>query len=108
MTLSCCNLSLLLPHLPDHDSSLYVDLPGHRAVDNPATTVPPSFVVTSARPDIVIVDSTASHKTINLLELTVLTNTPQVMEDARCRKQSKEIELPNLSRCMTWSRKAIY
>jgi hypothetical protein len=82
-------VSLLLPHLPNYEFSLYADQPGHRAVDNPATTVPPSLVVTSARPDIIIINSNASHKTINLLELTVPTNTPHAGH-GKCTVQEAE------------------
>ena len=62
-------VDILRSHLPD-GSALYADLPGHRALENPPSTVPLSIVPTTARPDIVIVQD----KTIKLLELTVPTN----------------------------------
>ena len=78
-------VDILRSHLPD-GSTLYADLPGHRALDNPPSTVPLSIVPTTARPDIVIIQD----KTIKLLELTVPANTVTHITNARMRKQSKQ------------------
>ena len=65
--------------------TIYADLPGHRALNNPPSTIPPSLVATSARPDIVIISGSSIH----LLELTVPSNTVKNIMNARVRKQSK-------------------
>ena len=51
----------------------------------PPLTVPSSLVSTTARPDIVIIQGMS----IQLLELTVLTNTKNDLQAARERKQTK-------------------
>ena len=45
--------SFLSKFLPSA-AKLFVDLPNHRACESPPATVPPDIVVTTARPDIVI------------------------------------------------------
>ena len=78
-------VEILKPQLPD-GSILYADLPGHRTLDNPPSTVPLSMVQTTARPDIVIIQD----KTVKLLELTVPANTLENIANARMRKQTKQ------------------
>ena len=75
---------LFKSYLPD-GTTLYADLPGLRASENPATTIPTSVTATTARPDVVVI----KDNRITLLELTVPTNTPEGLEEARRRKQLK-------------------
>ena len=75
---------LLILHLL-YGTTLYADLPGLRASENPATTIPTSVATTTARPDVVIIQ----NNRITLLELTVATNTPEGLHEARRRKQLK-------------------
>ena len=67
------------------EATIYADLPGHRALNNPPSTIPPSLLATSARPDIVVI----SGPSIHLLELTVPSNSVKNITNARERKQSK-------------------
>ena len=53
---------------------------------NPPTTIPPTVLTTSLRPDLVILENQDS---IRMLELTVPTNTPEGLRIARDRKQNK-------------------
>ena len=69
----------------DSDATVHADLPRLRASDNPPLTVPLSLVPTTARPDIIIQD-----KDVQLLELTIPTNTSEGLRNARARKQSKQ------------------
>ena len=66
----------------DSDENLYADLPNHRASDNPPATIPPEILVTSARPDIVIVS-------VALMELTIPYNSPESLTNAHARKSTK-------------------
>ena len=75
---------LLKLHLP-YGSTLYADLLGLRASENPAATIPTSVATTTARPDVVIIQ----NNRITLLELTVPTNTPEGLQEARRWKQLK-------------------
>ena len=68
------------------DTEIYADLPGLRASDSPPTTLPLRILVTSARPDIVNIDSDI----ITLLELTIPINTKEGLQNARDRKLAKE------------------
>ena len=74
-------------HLPP-EVSLIVDLPGSRACENPVSTIPDRILVTSARPDIVLI--TESEKKIDLLELTIPHNSLESISNARTRKSTKE------------------
>ena len=85
-------VKILKSHLPS-DNIIYADLPGYRASDNPPSTIPPLFTVTTARPDIVVIERT--H--VQLLELTVPTNTVQNLKNAKARKESKESYLSLLT-----------
>ena len=75
---------ILKTHLPD-GLTLYADLSGLRASENPPSTIPVSLVPTTARPDIVIIQ----EKEIRLLELTIPINTKSGLQNARERKQTK-------------------
>ena len=74
----------LCDHLEDN-VTLYVDLPNMRASDNPLTTIPESILVTSAHPDIVLVEEDDT----TLLELTIPHNYMK-SSNARIRKSTKE------------------
>ena len=76
------SLSRLLPST----YKLFADLDGLRAEDNPPTTIPPTVLTTSLRPDLVILEN---QNSIRMLELTVPTNTPEGLRNARDRKQNK-------------------
>ena len=77
------NLKNNLPH----DVKIYADLDHWRAEDNPPSTIPPEILSTSSRPDIVIIHST---REIQILELTVPSNSKSALQNAIVRKQSKE------------------
>ena len=81
-----CLIEFLKSNL-DHDHTIYADLPGLRALDNPPLTIPPSVIPTSARPDIFIKNNSEIH----ILELTIPMNTSNGLKAARSRKQSKQI-----------------
>ena len=66
-------------------TTLYADLPGLRASENPATTIPTSVTATTARPDVVVIQDNR----ITLLELTVPTNTPEGPQE-----EAAETKLP--------------
>ena len=68
------------------DTEIYADLPGLRASGSPPVTLPLCILVTSARPDIVNIDSDI----ITLLELTIPINTKEGLQNARDRKLAKE------------------
>ena len=68
------------------DASVYCDLHGLRASDNPASTIPPEILPTSARPDIAIV----STGRITMVELTVPWNSEDSLASAKRYKTSKE------------------
>ncbi len=74
-------LRLLRSNLDDN-SSVYVDLDGLRASDSPPSTVPLDILVTSARPDVVIIDD-------RIIELTIPANNATSLGNARARKQQK-------------------
>ena len=59
------------------DASVYCDLHGLRATDNPASTIPPEILPTSAWPDSAFV----STGRITMVELTVPWNSS---EDSQC------------------------
>ena len=71
--------------LPE-STTLYADLDGMRADNNPPSTISPNILSTAMRPDIVIIDL---YKNVWMLELTVPTNTPTGLSQARTRKQNK-------------------
>ena len=74
----------LQKHLPP-SVKVYADLDNMRAEINPPATIPPNVLIISLRPDIVIIVG----KEICLLELTVPTNFPYGLSQARSRKQNK-------------------
>ena len=53
----------------------YADIPGIRALDNPLVTIPESIVVTTAYPDVVIIE----QKDVTLSELTIPQNSSEGM-----------------------------
>ena len=65
----------------ESDVKLYGDVAGYRACVNPQATIPPDLICTTARPDIVIINS---DKVI-MLELTVPTNTSELLHQAQAR-----------------------
>ena len=73
-------------HLPP-EISLIADLPGSRACEHPVSAIPDRILVTSARPDIVLI--TESEKKIDLLELTIPHNSLENISNARTRKSTK-------------------
>ena len=75
----------LRDHLEDN-VTLYVDLPNMRASDNPLTTIPESILVTSAHPDIVLVEEDDT----TMLELAIPHNSIESIPNARIRKSTKE------------------
>lgn len=78
-------VSFIKPSLPP-EAKIYSDLTGFRACDNPPSTIPPDLIVTSARPDIVIL----REKEVLLLELTVPHNSLDSISNAHRRKEGKE------------------
>ena len=82
--LRCLYNTLQSHFLPD--TEIYADLPGLTASDSPPATLPLRILVTSARPDIVIIDGDV----ITLLELTIPINTKEGLQNARDRKLAKE------------------
>ena len=101
--LSCCNtalkqgrytwrhdraLQIIADFIKNHrtDATIYCDLPGLRAIDNPPSTIPPDILTTSARPDITIVS--AGH--ITLVELTVPWNSEDNLAGAKRTKSTKK------------------
>ena len=54
----------------------YADLPGIRVNENPASTIPDEILVTSARPDIVLIGKIR----VKLIELTVFHNSLRVFQ----------------------------
>ena len=67
--------------------SLYADLPGIRASDCPQSTIPPSLIITSYCPDLVIYNQEINS--LVMLELTCLFDPTGHLEAARDRKQGK-------------------
>ena len=69
----------------DTGAEVYADLDQLRASENPPGTIPCQLVVTTARPDLVVIKGNV----IRILELTVCTNSREAMSNARTRKLSK-------------------
>ena len=65
---------------------LFADLPGKKASENLVGTILDDLIVTSARPDIVLVENTG----IKLLELTIPHNSQESMYKAKEIKNKKE------------------
>ena len=74
----------------DSETTLYADLPGLRANENPMSTIP---LVTSAHLDIVLV----GEGEVTLIELTIPHNSLKSLSNARDCKSQKEIYLQALS-----------
>ena len=73
----------------DSDTTLYADLPGLRARNNPVSTIPESTLVTSARPDMVLVRADE----ITLIKLTVPQYSLESLSQAKKCKSGKEVYL---------------
>jgi len=69
------------------DANVFADLDNCRAGNTPLTTIPPSILTTSYRPDIVIF--IAERHDIHLLELTCPFNSMEHLQAAWERKSSK-------------------
>ena len=67
-------------------TKLYADLPGMRANDSPTSTIPENLLITSARPDIVLVGDCE----VTLIELTIPHNSKEGLTNARTRKTEKQ------------------
>ena len=74
-----------------HSTIIFVDLPSLRASDAPQSTIPLDILITSSRPDMVIIDHQA--RTLSMLELTVCGNTPEAISAAQTRKANKSEHL---------------
>ena len=79
-------------HLDDN-IALYADLPSMRASENPVATIPEDILITSARPDIVLV----GVDEVTLIELTIPHNSMESLYNAKERKSHKEIYVQALS-----------
>ena len=64
------------------DGGIFADLDHFRAAESPPTTLPERNIVTTARPDLVIL----KENTIRMIELTICTDSKEGMEAARKRK----------------------
>ena len=73
--------------------ALYVDLPGKHASEAPQATVPVSTLVTSARPDMVLIRGLE----IILIELTVPYDSRENLNSVRSRKLNKSSYLELVS-----------
>ena len=74
------------PQLSD-DEYLYTDIPGLRAQENPASTIPLVLMVTTTRPDMVYINV----NTVVLIELTIPFKSPESLSKAKLRKGTKEL-----------------
>ena len=74
---------------PNH-IQIYADLEGHNVNGR---TIPPNIVVTSSRPDLVIVDSSTPVPTVYLFELTVCFERSGNLEAANQRKYDRYTSL---------------
>ena len=72
---------------------IYADLPEMRASENPQGTIPDNVIITSARPDIVIIEQGYVH----LIELTIPHSSPDSMTKAKERKSEKQLYQQALS-----------
>ena len=77
----------------DSETTLYADLPGMRANENPVSTILEVVLVTSARPDIVLV----GEGEVTLIELTIPHNSLESLSNARDHKSQNKIYLQALS-----------
>ena len=68
------------------EERFHADLAGYRVSDNPQSTVPQEIIVTTARPDIVVI----KDKHILLIELTIPFNTPKSIANAHRWKEGKD------------------
>ena len=79
-------LSALVRGIQEHldsDTTLYADLPGMRESDNPISTLPAIILVTSAHPDMVLVEED------EVIKLTIPQNSMESPSNARKYKSEK-------------------
>ena len=69
---------------------VYADLEGH---NNNGQTIPHNIVITSSRPDLVVVDSSTSSPTVYLFELTVSFEQTENIQAANRRKYDRYCQL---------------
>ena len=74
-------------------SHLHADIPTWRASESPPATIPTNISTTRARPDMVLIEDLS----VNLLELTIPTNTYEALQAARSRKSEKPTYLQLVS-----------
>ena len=67
------------------EARILADLPGLRAEENPPSTIPSELLVTTARPDIVVI----ANQEVTLVELTIPFNSPESLINAKQRKEDK-------------------
>ena len=66
---------------------VFADLDNLRASESPPATISYDVVVTTARPDIVVLSRDGK---IRIAELTICTNSPEGLKNAKLRRTSKE------------------
>ena len=70
-----------------HDHiQIYSDLEGHKVN---GSTIPQNIMITSSRPDLVVIDSSTVPQTVYLFELTIVFEKPGSMEAANKRKSDR-------------------
>ena len=72
---------------------LYADIPTWRASESPPATIMTNVSTTQARPDMVLIEDLS----VNLLELTIPTNTYEALQAARNRKLENPLYLQLVS-----------
>ena len=87
-----CLLSSVRETLPA-TAHLYADIPTRRASESPPATIPTNISATQARPDMVLIEDLS----VNLLELTIPTNTYEALQAAKNRKLEKPLYLQLVS-----------
>ena len=71
--------------IPEH-IQVYADLEGHKVNGG---SIPPNIMVTSSRPDLVVIDSSTQPPTVYLFELTICFEKVGSMEAANQRKYNR-------------------
>ena len=66
---------------------VFADLDNLRASESPLATIPYDAVATTARPDIIVLSRDGK---LRIAELTICTNSPEGLKNAKLRKTSKE------------------
>ena len=73
--------------ITSHSTHVFADLPGLRASNAPQSTIPLDVLVTSSRPDMVVINY--HTRTVNMLELTVCGNTLEAIAASQSQKANK-------------------